>query len=270
MGKKYTLIKRPPLWVSAHRECRLKYAFATGKLIAVGSTAGNLVMGFSSLPFTPLAGERIYVYPSATYSNLYTGYHLIKQVLYPNILIMETPYQGYVDVDHDAAVIRLPEISIYKGYAPAEIELQVFGSPNVDMYTLQPRALVATFKPEANPEGYMEFDISGYLKTVIPQPYKCGYNDTENNEQPNLFLFIDYIPQNYGRVQIMLKVPGETIANKECELLVANSAITTPELNRFFVDTNRPLGPMLKPVHFNNGVNHYDYVSSILQLRIKT
>lgn len=270
MEKKYTLVKCPPLWVSAHRECRLRFAFATGKLIGVGSTAGNLVMGFSSLPFTPVAGERIYIYPSATLSNLYQGYHVVKQVLYSNILIMETPYLGYEDVDHNAAVIRLPEISIYKGYAPAEIMLPVLFSSPVDMYTMQPRTLVCTFKPEASPDGYLDFDISGYLKTVIEQPYKCGYNDTEVDSQPPLFFNMHYIPQNYGRVQVMLKVPGETTAGKQCELLVANASITTQELNRFFVETGRPLGPLLKPVRFAQGVNHYDFMENILQVRIKT
>lgn len=259
MSLNYTMLSRPPQWVSAHRECRFKYRLPQATLMGIGSDGiyAKLIMS-SAFTTTVAVGDRIYISPGTPY----TGYHIIRDIG-TGTYTLETEYTGFVIDAITVWHVLLPEVQLYKGYAVGELSLPLHPSGSLPLHTIQPRTLVATFKPEAGPDGLVEFDISGYLKAIITEPYKAGYNDTETSYHYKQFFFADYIPLNHAKVDVMIE------GNLECQLNVANAAISTPELNRYYVDTARPLAPPPKFVFFDYGVKHFDMIQFSNQIRYK-
>ena len=99
------------------------------------------------------------------------------------------------------------------------------------MSTVQPYKLIATFRPEADLNGRLRFNLSGYAQAAFPSPYKAGYNIDETNYN---------IPSG-----------GLTVGGKEYIYLrhffngslkgfnyVANSGLTVEDLNRYYVKAN--------------------------------
>lgn len=268
------MIQRPPDWVSAHRECRFAYTFKKHTIFGTGNFGGYMsVVTLTAFPFYINPGDRLYIHTHHPADAPFQGFHIVREVSGIHI-ITETPYTTAIYDICEVSHIQLPEVHLYKGYAPAELVLPVFPGTPVDLATIQPRQHVATFKPEAGPDGNIDFDISGYLKTVIEQPYKAGYNNTETTHHYPLFFVFDYIPLNYNKVEVLIKEPEGPLQphptpGLECTLYAANASVTTPELNRHFVDTGRPLTPLIMPAVFDKGINHYDLISSNIQLRVK-
>lgn len=266
MSANYSIIQRPPQWVSAHRECEFKYGIG-GTLISSGYDDGDgyLKVNLSGVfPFTPAVGDRVYIK-----SGTYTGYHVIRSIQSTTQYTFETLWT--VDISSSTIIwqVKLPEFRIYKGYASGEIVLPLYPSGTKDLYTIQPRTLAATFRPEFGTDGYISFDISGYLKACLETPYKAGYNETEQSYQYAKSATVDYVPMQYAKVDIMLYENGSETGNLEMTLYVANSALSSEDLNRYHVDTGKPLSPLNMPPDFTHGVNHYDIITGTQINRIK-
>jgi hypothetical protein len=251
MSANYTIVSRPPVWVSAHRKCEFKYGI-TGTILSSGYDDGNGYLKVNlggSMAFTLAAGDRVYIDGAP-----YTGFHVVREFHSSIQYTLETLYtsagSGYI------FPVVLPTIQIYKGYADNELILPLYPSGSLDLYDIQPRTLAAEFQPEFGTDGKITFDISGYLKAVLETPYVAGYNEDETSYQYRKSATIDYLPMNYAKVDIMLLEQGGTIANLECQLYVANSALTSADLNRRFFNTTRPLSVLQRPPSFTNGVNY--------------
>lgn len=265
MSANYAIVNRPPEWVSAHRECAFKYS-VTGTLIGSSYDDGNgyLKVNLTGAFFQTLAvGDRVYIR-----NGDYEGFHVVRSVQSSTQYTFETLY-----TTADTGLIfpvLLPTISIYKGFSSGELSLPLYPTGSLDLSTIQPRELVAEFKPEFDIDGYITFDISGYLKAVLATPYKAGYNETETSYQYRKASGEDYLPMNYAKVDIMLLEPGGTTANLEMQLYVCNAGVSSEELTREFVDTGRPLLPLLKKPDFATGSNDYDLIIGTQIIRVKT
>lgn len=264
MSANYAIVNRPPEWVSAHRECAFKYS-VSGTIIGSSYDDGNgyLKVNLTGAFIQTLAvGDRVYIRNGA-----YEGFHVVRSVHSSTQYAFETLYTS-ADTGLIFPVL-LPTISIYKGFSSGELTLPLYPSGSLDLSTIQPRELVAEFKPEFDIDGYITFNISGYLKAVLATPYKAGYNETETSYQYRKSATVDYLPMDYAKVDIMLLEPGGTTANLEMQLYVCNAGVSSEELNREFVDTNRPLLPITKRPDFATGTNNYDVITGTQINRIK-
>lgn len=255
MSLHYTMKRRPPEWVSAHRKCEFAYAIQ-GVLVlsAYDDGDGYLQVNLSStLPFSSDAtvGTRVYIN-----TGTYEGYHVIREVVSTTQYVFETLYTGGVTGIVILLQVKLPTVSVYKGYASGELILPLYPSGTLDLYTIQPRTLAATFAPEFGLDGLITFDISGYLKAIMVTPYKVGYNVDETDYNYAKSATVDYVPLQYHKVDIMIE------GNLECTLYVANTALDQQSFNRYFVYTGRPLYPLIKPPLFDIGVNNYDIIDN--------
>lgn len=251
MSTHYQMKSRPAKWVSAHRKCEFKYA-VSGTLIGSAYDDGNgyYKLNLFSAFFQPLSvGDRVFI-SGSTYLN---GYHTIRSVQSTIQYTLETEY--ILDDNGIIQPVILPTVSLYKGYYDGELNLPLYPSGSLNMYDIQPRELLAEFQPEMGIDGLITFDISGYLKACLETPYKAGYNDTEANYVYAKSATESYLPMNTAKVELMIE------GNLEITLIAHNSGLTTNDLNRYFVDTIRPLGVSKQTVEFAQGINDYDYIN---------
>jgi hypothetical protein len=207
----------------------------------------GIVMTSTFGSYVPVVGDRVFIY-----SGTYQGYHVIREVVSSIQFVTETTYTTTMYNDN-VGFVTLPTIQIYKGYRDDELILPLYPSGSLDLYDVQPRELVAEFKPESGIDGLITFDVSGYLKSVMDVPtYEANYAQSATS---------DYLIENFQKVELVCDGCLELI------MFVANSARTTQELNRFFVDTQHPMQPLTKPELFNKDINTYDYITNIIQLR---
>lgn len=267
---KYKLISRPPKWVSAHRENRLKVRLPQSLISSGVNSSGFLRLLLSGAFPTPLAvGDRIYI------PNLspYTGYHTITAVNSQIDIVLSTAYQAAIGGAAVVWSVDLPIIRIYKGYKQSELIIS-HDVGTTDLYDLLPYTLVAQFLPEPDATGYIDFDICGYLKTVIDSPYIAAYNPDEDSKlYPVSILGVQafqYAPLYYNRVQVVVEVSGATSKGILCEMYACNASITTDELNRNFVDTGRILSPLKQPVELFDRFNIGNYINNnLLTIKIR-
>lgn len=251
MSTHYQMKSRPAKWVSAHRKCEFKYA-VSGTLIGSAYDDGNgyYKLNLFSAFFHPLSvGDRVFI-SGSTYLN---GYHTIRSVQSTIQYTLETEYT--LDDNGIIQPVILPTVSLYKGYYDGELNLPLYPSGSLNMYDIQPRELLAEFQPEIGVDGFITFDISGYLKAALESPYKAGYNDTETNYIYAKSATQEYLPMATAKIEMFIE------SNKEVTLIAHNSSMPTNELNRYYVDTIRPLSVSKQAVEFINGINDYETIT---------
>lgn len=259
MSTHYTMKERPAKWVSAHRKCEFKYS-VSGTIIGSAYDDGNgyYKINLFSAFFQPLeVGDRVFI-SGSTYLN---GFHVIRSIQSTIQYTLETEY--ILDDNGIIQPVILPTVSIYKGYEDGELNLPLYPSGSLNMYDIQPRELVAEFQPEFSLDGFIRFDISGYLKSVLETPYKAGYNDTETDYVYAKSATESYLPMNTAKIELMIE------GNLEIALIAHNSSLETKDLNRYFVDTVRPLGVSKQAVEFLDGINDFDTITQTNNIIIR-
>jgi hypothetical protein len=200
----------------------------------------GLVLTSSYSIATPQVGDRLYIYSGA-----YSGFHTITEVISGIQFVTSTEYTtAYVWNSNLVGFVYLPTVKVYRGYSVGEIVLTLYPTGTIDLSTIQPRELVAEFSPEVGSDGFIEFDLHGYLKTCLYTPYKVGYNQNETDLIYDRSATIQYVPMNYSKVDLVIE------NGLECSLYLANAGIETNDLNRYYVDTNQPMQPLQSVAEF--------------------
>lgn len=258
----YKLISKPAKWLSAHRRNEFKIRLPQSTISSGTNNGGYLKITLSGAFLNTLAvGDRLYI------PNLspYTGYHTVREVHSSVQVTLNTLYQSSISGAAVVWKVELPTIQIYKGYKEAE-QVVSYDGGTYDFYTNQPYELLAAFTPEAGADGYVTFDVSGYIKTAIENPYKPAYNPDEDNKlYPVSLLGIklsEYTPLYYNKITIVMPDITGTIKGILSAHYAANSAISTDELNRYYVDTERPIGVFKQPVKLFNLFTVADYINN--------
>ena len=168
MSANYKLLNRPPQWVSAHRKCEFKYAIKPEVEIAILDDSGYVrLITFISIGVS--VGDRVFLR-----GGVYNGFHTVKSIAGSNDFTLNTAYTVAETDIVTVTKIILPTVKLYSGFNEGEILLPVYPSGTVDLFTIYPYKLAGTFKPEISADGYVYFNIQGYLKTIIDAPYKVG------------------------------------------------------------------------------------------------
>jgi hypothetical protein len=157
-----------------------------------------------------------------------TGFHVVKSITSQSNFTLQTPYPSTVisSVGAGCEFVDLPSVTVYAGWNSGEL---IIGG--VDMSTVQPYKLIATFRPEADLNGRLRFNLSGYAQAAFPTPYKILYNIGEVNYNIDNGTTVvggkEYI---YLRHFFNGSLKGENY--------VANSGLTVEDLNRYYVKAN--------------------------------
>lgn len=247
----YPIKSRPPKWVSAHRSNVFRTGIPTVAAFGGYDASGylGLVLTSSYSISTPEVGDRLYIYSGA-----YSGFHVIREVVSGIQFVTETEWTvSPVWNSELVGFCKLPTVKIYKGYKEAEIILPLYPSGSVDLYDIMPYTLAAEFTPEVGVDGFIEFDLLGYLKSILVAPYKQGYNEDESDYNYAKSADEYYVPKNYQKARVVIN--GSLVA----ELFVSNSGIETSELNRLYVDTNQPMQPLQKAEYFSGKEYNFTY-----------
>jgi hypothetical protein len=255
MSKSYKIKGVPAKWVSAHRENIFKYRLPQSTIYSIinnGSGKMRITTTGAFSGFTPLVGERIFIPKSGSDFGYYAT---IETMLGPNQFDINLAWTANFGGSIPIWLVRLPEVQLYSGWRAGELVLPVIGG-TVDMYTMQPYTLIGKFFPESGTDGYVRFDVSGYLKVALPSPYKMLQNP---DEAPFVFPFNAtqlYPTKQYTRVQVVIEY------TLEYTMFVANASISTNELNQKFVDTMRVMQPLEQPIRFDSdGPNIADTIT---------
>jgi hypothetical protein len=141
---------------------------------------------------------------------------------------LQTAYPSTVisSVGAGCEFVDLPSVTVYSGWNVGEL---IIGG--VDMSTVQPYKLIATFRPEADLNGRLRFNLSGYAQAAFPTPYKIHYNLDEVNYN----IFTGTITVG-GKEYIYLRHFFN--GSLKGENYVANSGLTVDDLNRYYVKAN--------------------------------
>jgi len=245
----YKVLQRPAKWISAHRKNEYKVRLPISTIVSGYNSGGKLKLILSgAFPYPINEGDRIFIPNLAPY----TGFHVIESIDSSIQFTLTTPHQISLSGSIVVWQCELPSVYIYKGYKAGELVL-TYNSGTIDLYDIMPYTLAAEFKPEVDFDGYLKFDICGYVKTVIESPFKGAYSPDETS-----YIYPygsnSYTPKYYNKVEIILE---ETLAATH---YAANASITTDELNREFVDTGRQLQPLKMPVTYFGGGQLGDYI----------
>ncbi len=255
MATDYRLTATPPKWISAHRDNNYTMRLpSTDASSGYNDGSGFLKVNLSgAFPYTVEVGQRIYITTSP-----YIGFHIVKTVHSSIQITFETAFISTFGGAVTLYQAVLPEISIYKGYKLGEMIIPHSGG-TVDLSTVNPYTLVATIQPEAGVDGFVRFNICGFTKTVIDAPYVGAYNpdQTDYNFEIVTFPFsLDYNSKYFNRVRLELN--GGYIADH----YAVNSAVSSYELNRDFVQTIRQLSPLLQAPRYANVFSGGQYISN--------
>lgn len=250
MSRYHAIRRRPETWVSAHRKCEFSFSIPNRMAFGGYDSGGYLgILMTNTFGYkVPEVGDRLFVYDGTYY-----GMHTITTVVSSIEFVTSTVWLGAM-YNEQVGLVALPTMKLYKGYAVGELIVD-----GIDLSEWQPRTLIAEFKPECGTDGYITFDISGYLKTAIEIP-RYGFNSDEENKQIEIATNQTLIPTNYNKVELICD------SNLEQVLYVANSAYTMEELTRYFVDTDRPLNKV--NLEFTGkSINTKDYITELTQVR---
>lgn len=212
------IIKKPYYWVSAHRDIDFTFEYQnTYPLTAVVGNGGFAVFIFTGDGINSVAvGGYIYVDTAP-----YKGYHKVTEHIFSNWYKTETTYIG--NGTGELTFISSSVFEIYKGYQSG------------DLAALLPYTKIAEFAPEPNLQGQLEVDISGYVNKIFDV-----INSNDTTEIGSEIVWYNL----FNRIEIL--IDGVSVSTH----MALNSAITSLELNRDYIDTGRSL---------NGGVlgNHY-------------
>lgn len=260
MSANYTMISRPSKWVSAHRKCEFVYRLPQA-LIVSGYDDGNGYLKInltSPFPFAMVEGDTIYITDGT-----YRGFHKIRTVHSTLQYTINTSFILSLSGSIVVWQVILPKIPIYRGYEDNELILPLYPSGSLDMNDIQPKELLGVFTPSVRGDGYMYFDISGYIKSALRTPYRGKYNSDEVNyiyaKSANEY----YLPMNVEKINFTIE------RNNEVELIAHNSSIETRDLISDYLDSGRPLTPLKQRAIFSIGRNDYDTISSNINTPIR-
>lgn len=240
--------------MAAHNKCEITFRPPqTNITLILNDGSGFPEVSFSSIGFSPSVGEQVYLFSG--YS-AYSGFYTIKAITSSTSFTLDTPYIGSSGVLQPIYFCKKPTILLYKGWAQGELSIN-----SVDMYTVQPQELIATIKPEANLNGLFVMDIGGYLKAALPNPYRYIYNPDEVSWKTTGILGIQCYLEAFTQVKVVCE------GNLEFTLRVFNSALTTADLNRLYVNTGLTMKPVFTNYQFTNYTNTDDYIQYGLQIR---
>jgi hypothetical protein len=182
--------------------------------------------GFAVFAFT---GDGINSVPIGGYiyidSGFYKGYHKVTEYfLYDTWYKTETAFDlGFPVTSGNLTFVTNGVFELYSGYETG------------DLATLLPYTKIAEFAPEPNLDGQLVVNISGYINKIFDV---INSNDTTTIGASTVYYNL------FNKVTLLID------GVYQLELMALNSAITSLELNRDYVDTGRSL---------NGGVlgNHY-------------
>jgi hypothetical protein len=153
---------------------------------------------------------------------------VVKSITSQSNFTLQTAYPSAVisSVGAGCEFVDLPSVTVYSGWQVGEL---IIGG--VDMSTVQPYKLIATFRPEADLNGRLRFNLSGYAQAAFPTPYKIQYNlDEVNYNIDNGSIIVGGKEYIYLRHFFNGSLKGENY--------VANSGLTVEDLNRYYVKAN--------------------------------
>lgn len=227
----FSLISKPYFWVSAHQRVDFEFDYDSRVItfagaITTGVYIGKLGVTYNTFFTEPVnVGDLIYID-----SGEYKGYHVVKNFVL-GIIVTETDATTINQTTGNVKLVKLHIFHIYKGYTAGA------------MAAVHPYTKIAEFKPEPSPDGFLKFNICGYINKIFDV---LNSNDTTvvNNATiyPNLFNRIALID-----IGTDANNPNLTLIS---EHRAANSALTSLELNRDYVNTGK---------HLNSGnlANYY-------------
>lgn len=213
------LVKQPFFWSSAHRETKFTFDFDSLEVDGVFAflledvDTGKLAFLYtgSVFPTTPEAGQFIYVD-----SGIYKGYHLITEFGTASGF-----FHIFTDTDFIAnqltGNVKLITSHVFEIYA---------GYQTGDLADLLPYTKIAEFISEANLNGFLEVNVSGYLKKLF---------DVIDSNTTTEIAGSDTWYNTFNQFQVLLD--GAVLFTG----MTLNASIDQYELNRDYVDTGRTL-----------------------------
>ena len=196
-------------WSSAHRPIIFTYAYQTQTIASISNDAGYAKVVISSAFDTPpTVGDRLIL--SSTTLAAYNGIYKILIVNSTTSFTIDTPYTIADILTGNCKFIKIPVFQLYVGYDTGET-----------YDTELPLALVATFTPINSPQGNVQIDLSGFLKstfTITPPDGTTGVDFTVWNRYR---LFVD--------------------EEFSADYYVINASVEQDYLNNYFVKTGRYL-----------------------------
>jgi len=221
--KTYTQLSIPPKWNSAHQPIRFIYDMPTEPSVIYNYNSEGFLSVSTTSAFMNNAsliqvGDIVYI----VNAGIYTGYHVVKRVITQNVFNVAFQLNTSIGVlalplSADVKYATPPVWSVWKGNTAGE-----FAYP-----TPYPYEIVAEFQPEGNLDGFLEFDISGYVQAAMLQIVP-----------PSEGTFV-FASQVYEYRDFNLFMPFRILTSTYFEqiFLALNSAIDTDILNSKYVDT---------------------------------
>lgn len=214
-------------WNSAHRPIEFIFDHENEDIDTISDDGGFLkILLLDAFTFTPDPGERIYV--SGTSGGTYDGYHVVDTADGGGNITTTTEYT-IAATGGNVIYIRLPQISLYKGYDTGE-----------QFETELPLELLDTWTPENSPDNNIYIDVSGWLKRIFTTP-----------------LVIDSDTYDFG---IFNRFRLEFDGDMQPFYHVLDSAIDSEILDGYYADTGRPLHAEEIPSIFDCGDNIITYL----------
>ena len=223
MSDNYILVSSPKLWASAHKPIRFVYDMPT-ETAGIGGIDGFVSVllydTFGGGAITVTAGDLVYI-PTGVYK----GYHVVKEIITSLIFTLETAYSVSDTVSIKYATP--PQWQIWKGYQDSE----VVGT------NYFPFTKVADFAPEGNAEGYISFNVGGYVKSsmkpIEPPQEGTAFGSVSIYQDVSLWMpyriFIGLNPDSLYFEQIYFAL---------------NSSIESDTLNAEYLNTGKPLNTL--------------------------
>lgn len=233
----YLPISVPPVWNSAFNPIEFIYDMPTepaGISDVDGYMTIDTAYGFNNALIVVKVGDLLWVD-----GGVYRGYHVVRKVISISSFQTETIYTalGFEFVKY----AQPPVWEIYKG---------IVGDLSF------PFTKVADFQPEPNKEGYLSFNISGYIQSSLPiiVPPLEG----------------TLVSSDYRYIDTNLYTPFQILHDDTSEYTyyALNCAIETALLNSDYVDTGKALST--NPFVFQNGETWLSYIEGVTIITKRT
>lgn len=240
--KNYIPVKIPTKWTSAYQPITFIYDTPIEEGLLYNHNSEGYLSVWSGLFMdldVPLSkGSLVYIT-----SGTYKGYHVVKTILgygYSGLVKTSIFYQTETKYTtstggtlFDVKLATPPVWNIYAGYQDSEIS-----SPNPFPYTH-----VSEIQPEGNANGYIEFNISGYVQSALNRISPPAQPDL-TGEVIDYNLFMPY--------RVCTPIAFDYL------LFAINASIPSEELNKKYIDSNVPLNS--RKVEFAIGTSFDSYI----------